>query len=74
MRKNGNQHSADGETVMWFGIHKGKKFKDIPVEYFQFLLDHNISFKATKHYSKTILKLVKNGREPSSRSNTISVQ
>ena len=60
MRKTGNQHSADGETLMWFGVHKGKKFKDIPTSYFQYLLDNNISFKATKHYSKQYLKLNKN--------------
>jgi uncharacterized protein (DUF3820 family) len=27
------------ETVCWFGLHKGKKFKDIPLEYLVWFTD-----------------------------------
>ena len=45
------------ETRMWFGAHKGTKLKDIPDEYFKFLLEQGLSFKAIKHYSKSIRKI-----------------
>lgn len=45
------------DTVMWFGVHKGKRLKDIPDSYFQYLLDNNISFRGIKNYSKRRLKL-----------------
>ena len=40
------------KTIMWFGKYKGFKLIDIPDEYFQYLLDNNISFKGIKDYSK----------------------
>lgn len=46
-------------SVMWFGIHKNKKMKDIPDDYFQHLLNNDISFRAIKHYSKVFRKLQK---------------
>ena len=41
------------DTIMWFGIYKGKRLKDIPDEYFIYLLENNISFKGIKNYIKT---------------------
>jgi uncharacterized protein (DUF3820 family) len=29
------------ETVCWFGIHKGKKFKDIPLDYLIWFIDNS---------------------------------
>ena len=37
-------------TIMWFGIHYGKKLEDIPTEYFKYLLDNNIAFNGMKSY------------------------
>jgi uncharacterized protein (DUF3820 family) len=45
------------DTVMWFGVHKGKKLKEIPNDYFTFLLQKGISFKDIKHYTKSIRKI-----------------
>lgn len=53
------QNNLTDNTVMWFGIHKNKKLKDIPNSYFQYLLDNNISFRGIKNYSKQRLGLVK---------------
>ncbi len=36
------------DTIMWFGIHKGKHLKDIPNSYFEYLLKSDISFKGIK--------------------------
>lgn len=47
----------NGLTIMKFGKYKGYMLKDIPTEYFQYLLDHGICFKGIKHYCKDILKL-----------------
>jgi uncharacterized protein (DUF3820 family) len=38
-------------TVMWFGVHKGKRLKDIPNSYFKYLLESDISFKGIKNYT-----------------------
>jgi hypothetical protein len=51
------KHMMFNDTIMWFGIHKGKRLKDIPDSYFQYLLDNNISFRGIKNYSKRRLKL-----------------
>jgi len=32
----------NGNTLMWFGKHKGKKLKDIPFGYFKFLYERNL--------------------------------
>jgi uncharacterized protein (DUF3820 family) len=40
------------ETKIWFGKYKGKKLKDIPDDYFKYLLESKISFKGIKHYTK----------------------
>lgn len=45
------------DTTMWFGVHIGKKMRDIPDSYFQFLLDKGVSFRGIKHYSKVHRKL-----------------
>lgn len=50
------KHNLKDDTVMWFGIHKGKRLKDIPDSYFQYLLDNNLSFRGIKNYSKKRLK------------------
>ena len=48
------------KTIIWFGKYKGFKLIDIPNEYFQYLLDNNISFRGIKDYSKRRLKLKSN--------------
>ena len=44
-------------TRIWFGKYKGTEMKDIPDDYFKYLLEKNISFKAIKHYTKTFRKI-----------------
>ena len=46
------KHIVSDKTIIWFGKYKGFKLIDIPDEYFQYLLDYNISFKGIKDYSK----------------------
>lgn len=53
------KHIVSDKTIIWFGKYKGTKLIDIPDEYFQYLLDNNISFKGIKDYSKTRLNLKK---------------
>ena len=53
------KHIVFDQTIMWFGKYKGFKLIDIPNEYFQYLLDNNISFRGIKNYSKTRLNLKK---------------
>ena len=48
-----------GETIIKFGRYEGFKFKDIPVKYWQWLLDNNLCYKGVKHYIKDHLKLTK---------------
>ena len=48
------------KTIIWFGKYKGTKLINIPDEYFQYLLDNNISFRGIKDYSKRRLKLKSN--------------
>jgi uncharacterized protein (DUF3820 family) len=48
-----------GETIIKFGRYEGFKFKDIPVKYWQWLLDNNMCYKGVKHYIKDHLKLTK---------------
>lgn len=47
------------ETLIKFGQYKGYKAKDVPIEYWQYLLDNDICYKGVKHYCKTTLKLEK---------------
>ena len=54
------KHIVFDQTIMWFGKYKGFKLIDIPNEYFQYLLDNNISFRGIKDYSKRRLKLKSN--------------
>lgn len=51
------RHKLKPSNKMWFGKYKGTKLKDIPVEYFQYLLENNICFRGIKDYCKQILKL-----------------
>lgn len=44
-------------TIIWFGKYKGNKLKDIPNEYFEYLLKSNILFKGIKNYAKSKLNL-----------------
>jgi len=44
-------------TIMWFGKYKGVKLKDVPDEYFKYLIDNKISFKGIKDYSKSRLSV-----------------
>jgi uncharacterized protein (DUF3820 family) len=50
-------HMVFDETVMWFGKYKGIRLINIPDEYFQYLLDKNISFRGIKNYSKRRLNI-----------------
>ena len=51
------------KTIIWFGKYKGTKLIDLPDEYFQYLLDNNISFKGIKDYSKRRLNFKINSNE-----------
>ena len=57
------KHIVSDKTIMWFGKYKGFKLIDIPNEYFQYLLDNNISFRGIKDYSKRRLNLKTNSND-----------
>ena len=40
------------DTIICFGLHKGKKLKEIPDSYFEHLLSNAILFKGIKNYAK----------------------
>ena len=45
------------DTKIWFGKHKGKKMREIPDSYFEYLLKNDICFRGIKHYAKTIRRI-----------------
>ena len=47
------------ETRIKFGRYEGYKAKDVPVKYWQWLLDNDMCYQGVKHYCKTTLKLEK---------------
>ena len=56
MNNKSSKHNLTDDTIMWFGIHKGKKLKDIPNNYFKYLIDNNIAFRGIKNYAKSLKK------------------
>ena len=56
MNNKSSKHNLTDDTIMWFGIHKGKKLKDIPNDYFKYLIANNIAFRGIKNYAKSLKK------------------
>jgi len=49
---NAKTNLVNDQTVMWFGKYKGLHLKDIPNDYFSYLLQRKIAFKGIKKYAK----------------------
>ncbi len=47
------------EDKIWFGKYKGTMMADVPLEYFQWLIQSKSTFRSIKHYCKTYLNLTK---------------
>jgi uncharacterized protein (DUF3820 family) len=49
----------DDETIMPFGVHKGKKLKDVPDDYLLFLYQSTNIYGELKDYIKDNLEAIK---------------
>lgn len=48
------KHLVKDDTPIWYGKHKGTKFKDLPIEYLQWLSEYG--FRGSKKYAKEKLE------------------
>lgn len=59
------KHNLSEEDKIWFGKYEGTKLKDIPTDYFRYLIDKGIAFRGIKNYAFRRIEAENNKKAPS---------